>query len=170
MDPRQLDPSTHAEKLVEDAVTDAAEQRSRRQQQDREQQEAADGVAGRRRALDDDRRGRSSTATDHERTAEIRRLMATGGDKAVAKRFGEAELNTPEAAKARTQRQAVRSHERAQVQRAASAEAARQQVRQGAARPDAGRQTRDSVRSMRDEALAKARERAEQGRETAREL
>lgn len=48
---------------------------------------------------------------DADRVGEIRSLMAEGGDKAVAKKFGESALGSPEAVKARTQRAAIRKHE-----------------------------------------------------------
>lgn len=57
---------------------------------------------------------------DHERVAEIKSLLAEGGDKAVTKKFGEAALDTPEAAKAKTQRAAIRRHERELAERAAT--------------------------------------------------
>ncbi|UDF21571.1 hypothetical protein [Rhodococcus qingshengii] len=57
---------------------------------------------------------------DHERVAEIKSLLAEGGDKAVTKKFGEAALGTPEAAKAKTQRASIRRHERELAERAAT--------------------------------------------------
>ncbi|MEI4744309.1 hypothetical protein [Rhodococcus erythropolis] len=55
---------------------------------------------------------------DHERVAEIKSLLAEGGDKAVTKKFGEAALGTPEAAKAKTQQASIRRHERELAERA----------------------------------------------------
>ncbi|WP_206511951.1 hypothetical protein [Rhodococcus sp. KRD197] len=56
----------------------------------------------------DMRKGRD---LDADRVGEIRSLMAEGGDKAVAKKFGESALGSPEAVKARAQRAAIRKHE-----------------------------------------------------------
>ncbi|WP_438472816.1 hypothetical protein [Rhodococcus erythropolis] len=55
---------------------------------------------------------------DHERVAEIKSLLAEGGDQAVTKKFGEAALGTPEAAKAKIQRASIRRHERELAERA----------------------------------------------------
>lgn len=48
---------------------------------------------------------------DGQRVGEIRSLLAQGGDNAVAKKFGESALGSPEAVKAKAQRAAIRKHE-----------------------------------------------------------
>lgn len=90
-----------------------------------ERQRAADGVQRRRQAMNEAQAAQGSSqqgkGLDHDRVAQIRSELASGGDKAVEKKFGKAGARSAEAAKARTQRQAVRRHE-SNMRQAAHAE------------------------------------------------
>ncbi|RQO50030.1 hypothetical protein DBV08_05805 [Rhodococcus sp. KBW08] len=98
-------------------------------------------------------------ALDHERVAEIKSLLAEGGDKAVTKKFGEAALGTPEAAKAKTQRASIRRHERELAERALT-DTATENTKQTA---QAAQQSRTPLY---DQAIERQRQRQQRDRET----
>lgn len=125
------------------------------------EQRAADDVAARRKALDDAENSVDKGAgLDGDRVAETRRLLAEGGDKAVEKKLGKGAAASPEAAKARTQRASIRRHERELAQRAASSDT----VERGKAK---AADRNGSATPLRDQAVARERERAQREQEPA---
>ena len=125
-------------------------------------QREADDVAKRRRALDDAENAVDKGAgLDGDRVAETRRLLAKGGDKAVEKKLGKDAASSPEVAKAKTQRANIRRHERELAQRAASADTVERGKAKAADRDG-------SVTPLRDQAVARERERAQRDRSASR--
>lgn len=98
-------------------------------------------------------------ALDHDRVAEIKSLLAEGGDKAVTRKFGEAALGTPEAAKAKTQRASIRRHERELAERALT-DTVTESTKQTA---QAAQQSRTPLY---DQAIERQRQRQQRVRET----
>ncbi|WP_341244987.1 hypothetical protein C5142_16390 [Rhodococcus sp. BGS-1C] len=108
-----LNAASTAAKLVADA--DDTLHRSK----DRERDDDFDRV---KQTLDEAEKANMSTRRDldGDRVGEIRSLLAEGGDKAVAKKFGESALVSPEAVKAKSQRAAIRKHESTMAREAIS--------------------------------------------------
>ena len=108
-----LNAASTAAELVADA--DDTLHRSK----DRERDDDFDRV---KQTLDEAEKANMSTRRDldGDRVGEIRSLLAEGGDKAVAKKFGESALVSPEAVKAKSQRAAIRRHESTMAREAIS--------------------------------------------------
>lgn len=101
-------------------------------------------------------------ALDHDRVGEIKSLLAEGGDAAVTKKFGEAALGTPEAAKAKTQRASIRRHERELAERALT-DTVTENATQTAQTKQAAQQSRTPLY---DQAIERQRQRQQHDRET----
>lgn len=128
-------------------AADADDARRRKDADDWERENAEHDHAATKRALTDAENAAPGKGRDldRQRVGEIKSLLAEGGDKAVAKKYGDAALASPEAAKAKTQLAAVRRHERELAQRAVSDTVA-----------DAGKQAAQAKQSrtpLRDQAI-----------------
>ncbi|ANQ74421.1 hypothetical protein [Rhodococcus sp. 008] len=115
---------TGASRAKSDELAKAADDaRSRKEAEDWAQdnaERAEKEFAEATRALTENENATPDKDLDRQRVGEIKSLLAEGGDKAVTKKFGESALGTPEAAKAKTQRAAIRRHERELAERAAT--------------------------------------------------
>lgn len=150
---------TRAAELAADA-DDALHRADEREREHADRDDEFDQV---KQALDDVENADTSKGRDLNggRVGEIRSLLAEGGDQAVAKKFGESALGSPETTKAKAQRASIRRHERDLAQRAHS-DAVVQESNTTTAHTD------DTARlSMREQAMERYRQ-SEQDRERER--
>lgn len=139
----------NAASTAADLVADADDTLHR--SKDRERDNDFDRV---KQTLDDAEKADMSTRRDldGDRVGEIRSLLAEGGDKAVAKKFGESALASPEAAKAKSQRAAIRKHESTMAREAISAAASENEQKTVTAAQQRSRTP------LRDQAVARQRQ------------